>query len=320
MASPPPALPPLDVLAAGWPGYALLDSGRRRKLERFGTQIIIRGEPKAWWEPSLPDSAWAAAHAVHEDDRPWRLAPNAPREWLMQWRTLTLQARLADTSKHLGIFPEQSPHWEFIQAHGPKPHDSPFQPQTSLPSNPSAPSVPSFPSSPPLKLLNLFGYTGVASLAAAAAGFAVTHVDASKPAVAWGRHNQQLSNLAAAPIRWILDDALKFLRREIRRGVRYDAIALDPPSYGRGPNGELWKVETQLPELLRLCRQCLSEKPRFLLLTMYNLEASPLLLANLLAQTTTGLPGTITRGELALVPPSPILPLPLSLWARWESD
>lgn len=200
--------------------------------------------------------------------------------------------------------------------------------ETSSSSSPSAPSVPSFPSASPLRLLNLFGYTGVASLAAAAAGFAVTHVDASKPAIAWGRHNQSLSNLDDAPIRWILDDALKFLRREIRRGIRYDAIVLDPPSYGRGPNGELWKVETRLPELLALCRQALAENPRFILLTLYNLEASPLMLANLLDQTTRGLPGDISRGELALMPnPEPgslhpaesLHPLPLSLWARWQS-
>ncbi len=322
------SLPPLPVLTAGWPDYALLDTGRRRKLERFGTQIIIRGEPKAWWEPSLPDFAWTGAHAVHEEDRPWRLAPGAPREWTMHWRSLTLQARVADTSKHLGIFPEQSPHWEFIQTHGSASAPS-LSRGTPLPrplpnSNLETPN----PKLPSLKLLNLFGYTGVASLAAAAAGFAVTHVDASKPAIAWGRHNQHLSNLDAAPIRWILDDALKFLRREIRRGIRYDAIVLDPPSYGRGPSGELWKVETRLPELLHLCRQALSENPRFILLTLYNLEASPLMLANLLEQTTRGLPGDISRGELALLPnPDPGTlhpgesrhPLPLSLWARWQA-
>ena len=306
----PSPIPPLDVLAADWPDYALLDSGRRRKLERFGTQVIVRGEPKAWWEPSLPDTTWARAHAIHEEDRPWRLQPDAPREWLMRWRTLTLQARLADTSKHLGLFPEQAPHWEFIQSQAPTPVSA-SQLKTKNEERENSPSL--------VRLLNLFGYTGVASLAAAAAGFAVTHVDASKPAVAWGRFNQGLSGLNDAPIRWILDDALKFMRREIRRGVRYDAILLDPPSYGRGPAGELWKVESRLPELLTLCRQALSETPRFILLTLYNIEASPLMLANLLDQTTRGLGGSISRGELAHCPAAPARPLPLSLWARWES-
>jgi 23S rRNA (cytosine1962-C5)-methyltransferase len=152
---------------------------------------------------------------------------------------LTLQTKLTDASKHLGVFPEQAPHWEFIQAH------SPNQGRAGRPR----------PAEESPKLLNLFGYTGVATLAAAAAGFAVTHVDASKPAVAWARHNQKLSGLDDAPIRWILDDAVKFVRREIRRGVRYDALALDPPSFGRGPAGEIWKVETGLPELLALCRE-----------------------------------------------------------------
>jgi 23S rRNA (cytosine1962-C5)-methyltransferase len=292
-------LPPLEILSPAWEEYALLDSGRRRKLERFGSQVIIRGEPKAWWEPALPASEWARAQAEHEEDQPWRRQPGAVREWTMRWRGLTLQARFTDTSKHLGIFPEQAPHWDFIQAQG------------------AAAAKLSGAERP--HLLNLFGYTGVATLAAAAAGWAVTHVDASKPAVAWGRHNQQLSGLAAAPIRWILDDAVKFVRREIRRGVRYDALALDPPAYGRGPAGELWKVETRLPELLALAREALSARPRFILLTMYNLEASPLMLANLLAQMMDGLGGNITRGELALLPAPPARPLPLSLWARWEA-
>lgn len=319
------ALAPLEVLSPDWPDYALLDSGRRRKLERFGTQVIVRGEPKAWWQPALPDEAWARAHAVLEEDQPWRLASDAPREWTMRWRSLTLQARVADTSKHLGVFPEQAPHWEFIQAHG-SASDSNLSKRAHLPPPPSS-SNSKLETLPPTagsklpapRLLNLFGYTGVATLAAAAAGFAVTHVDASKPAVAWGRHNQQLSGLGEAPIRWILDDALKFVRREIRRGVRYDALALDPPSFGRGPAGEVWKVETNLPELLALCRQVLVERPRFVLLTLYNLEASALMLGNVLDEMMRGVPGRVGRGELALRPDAPARPLPLSLWARWEA-
>ncbi len=288
-------VPPLPVLSARWPDYALLDTGHRRKLERFGAHVIIRSEPKAWWEPALDQAAWAQAAAVHEDEGPWRLTRGTPREWTMRWRELTLQARLTDGSKHLGLFPEQAPHWEFIHTHA------------------------CAAGATPLRMLNLFGYTGAASLVAAAAGCAVTHVDASKPAVSWARHNQTLSGLERAPVRWILDDAVKFLRREIRREVRYDAISLDPPSFGRGPAGEVWKVEAMLPELLSLCRQALSKNPRFILLTMYNLEASALMLGNLLEEMMRGQGGRVTRGELALTAEASSRPLPLSLWARWES-
>jgi len=298
--------PHIQILASDWSDYALLDSGRRRKLERFGAQTIIRSEPKAWWEPALPESEWARAQAVHVDDDRWQLAPGAVREWTMRWRDLTLQTKLTDASKHLGVFPEQSPHWEFIQA-------------GSGEQGAGSKRTLALAGGEPPKLLNLFGYTGVATLAAAAAGFAVTHVDASKPAVAWARHNQKLSGLDEAPIRWILDDAVKFVRREIRRGVRYDALALDPPSFGRGPAGEIWKVETGLPELLALCREALVEKPRFVLLTLYNLEASSLMLGNVLEQMMRGQPGRISIGELALAARAPgARLLPLSLWGRWE--
>jgi len=295
------AVVPIQVLVANWPDYSLIDTGGRRKLERFGSQVIVREEPKAWWQPAQPESEWARAQATHEEGQPWRLAPGTVREWTMRWRELTVQAKLTETSKHLGVFPEQAPHWEFIQAHAKK-----------LAANAQGGERP--------RLLNLFGYTGVATLAAAAAGFAVTHVDASRPAINWGRHNQQLSGLDKAPIRWILDDALKFVRREIRRGVRYDALVLDPPSFGRGPEGEIWKVETSLPELLALCREALTDRPQFVLLTMYNLEASSLMLHNIVEQMMRGSGGNLTVGELALPSsdPEPRL-LPLSLWARWES-
>jgi 23S rRNA (cytosine1962-C5)-methyltransferase len=286
----------IKVLCSQWDGYALLDSGRRRKLERFGSHVLVRSEPKAWWEPALPDAEWALAHAVYEDDRDWRIKPGIHREWSMHWRELALQARLTDASKHVGVFPEQSPHLEFIQWQGHRLMGK------------------------KLNLLNLFSYTGVSTLAAASAGFSVTHVDASKPAVAWARHNQELSGLTRAPIRWILDDALKFVRREVRRGVRYDALVLDPPSFGRGPAGEVWKVETNLPELLALCRQALVEKPLFVLLTLYNLEASSLMLGNLLRQMMHGMPGRLSIGELALAAENPVgRLLPLSLWGRWEA-
>lgn len=293
------SLPDIEILASQWDAYALVDCGNRKKLERFGPYLVVRGEPKAWWNPSLPPLQWAEAIAVHDEDRGWLFSQKAPRAWPMQWKGLSFEAKLMQGSKHLGIFPEQSPHWEWIERIGKK------QPKGEK------------------KALNLFGYTGAATLVAAQAGFAVTHVDASRPAITWARHNQTLSGLDEAPVRWILDDALKFVRREVRRGMRYDLILMDPPSFGRGPNGEVWKVEVQFPELLDLCRQCLSERPLGMAMTLYSLEASSLMLGNLMRQAMRDFKGAVSIGEFALpfagVDGQGPAYLPLSLWSRWEA-
>ena len=290
----------ISLLTTDFPGYALIDSGNRRKLEQFGEIRIIRSEPKAWWSPTLPPEEWKKAVAVHEDDSRegrWKFRRNAaPEPWTLRFRNaFALQLRFMDRSKQIGAFPEQSPHWDWILK------------------NPVA-------GKKPMRLLNLFGYTGAASLAAARAGWHVTHVDASKPAVAWGRRNQELSGLGNAPIRWILEDAVKFCRREARRGNTYEAILLDPPAFGRGPDGELWKVERDLPDLLRGCRELLSTDAKALILTIYTIDASSVLCGNLLAETTSHLPGgKIEIGELATRESSPAARLlPLSLWARWS--
>ena len=267
----------IAVLFNRWPEYELLDSGNRRKLERFGNLVVIRSEQKAWWKPELPEKEWNQAVAVHEDLSAWTFRKSVPREWHLKLDQLTLEARFTETSKHVGVFPEQSPHWTWIQEH-----------------------ARGMAAGQPPRLLNLFGYTGVASLVAAAAGFAVTHVDAAKPAVNWARKNQQLSRLESKPIRWILDDAVKYVNREIRRGSRYEAILLDPPSFGRGPNREMWKVEKQLTDLLDICRQVLSDRPLFIILTMYNIEASSLMLGNLLGDTMKAFHGRVSVGELTL--------------------
>lgn len=289
----------ISLLTTDFPGYALLDSGDRRKLEDFGGVRIIRSEPKAWWTPSLPREEWAKAVATHEDDSRegrWKFRGNAvPEPWTLRFRdAFSVQLRFMDRSKQIGIFPEQSPHWDRILK------------------NP-------VPAGKPMRLLNLFGYTGAASLAAARAGWQVTHVDASKPAVAWGRRNQELSGLSRAPIRWILEDAVKFCRREARRGNAYEAILLDPPAFGRGPDGELWKVERDLPALLRVCRKLLSPDARAVILTLYTIDASSVLCGNLLAETTSHLHGgKIEVGELATRETSPAARLlPLSLWSCW---
>ena len=285
-----PDLPVIRTALGGFPDYELIDSGRRCKLERFGPVTVIRGEPKAWWEPVLPARDWDRAQAVHDEDSGWDLRPGCPRQWALRDGPLTFLARLSDTSKHLGLFPEQSPHWRAIRE----------------------------AAAPGARLLNLFGYTGAATLAAAAAGWLPTHVDASKPAVAWARENQAASGLAEKPVRWIVEDAMKYVRREIKRGSRYDGILLDPPAFGRGPDGGIWKVERQLPELLDLCRQTLTDTPRLLILTTYNIEASALMLRNLLADLMQPFGGRIEAGELALshAAASNRL-LPLSIYAKW---
>ncbi|HOO20368.1 MAG TPA: class I SAM-dependent methyltransferase, partial [Kiritimatiellia bacterium] len=285
-----PDLPVIRTALGGFPDYELIDSGRRCKLERFGPVTVIRGEPKAWWEPVLPARDWDRAQAVHDEDSGWDLRPGCPRQWALRDGPLTFLARLSDTSKHLGLFPEQSPHWRAIRE----------------------------AAAPGARLLNLFGYTGAATLAAAAAGWLPTHVDASKPAVAWARENQAASGLAEKPVRWIVEDAMKYVRREIKRGSRYDGILLDPPAFGRGPDGGIWKVERQLPELLDLCRQTLTDTPRLLILTTYNIEASALMLRNLLADLMQPFGGRIEAGELALShAAAPNRLLPLSIYAKW---
>lgn len=280
------------VLEADWPEYTLLDCGGGRKLEKFGEFLVDRPEPKAWWKPALPSSSWKDAMGRFEESGKWRMrGKQAGRKGSMRFHGLTLETRLTDMSKHIGVFPEQEPHWSWIF------------PRLQKMERP--------------RVLNLFGYTGVASLVSALAGAEVTHVDASKPAMTWARQNQTLSNLESAPVRWILDDAFKFVAREIRRKRVYEAILLDPPSFGRGPKGEVWKVEDQIVELLQNLRMLLNPQRGILLLTMYNLEASSLMLANLIEDLLP--PGALEFGELSLLCNSGKR-LPLSLFARWESE
>jgi 23S rRNA (cytosine1962-C5)-methyltransferase len=283
----------IEVLYNTWPAYELLDSGQRRKLERFGDYVLVRSEPKAWWRPTLSGAEWQRAVATFDDEH-WTFHQPVEREWLLQCDDLVLLAKCTDMSKHVGIFPEQSAHWTWLRRT--------FQAGRR-----------------PAQLLNLFGYTGIASLIAAKAGTAVTHVDASRPALAWARKNQQLSGLERAPVRWILDDALKFVRREINRQRRYDAIILDPPSFGRGPSGEAWKVDKHLPQLLALCRQLLSDTPRFIIVTMYALEASSLIIGNLLADMMHAAAGHIQVGELVLPHVTSEKKLPMAIFGRWEA-
>jgi len=280
-----------ELLLGAWPEHELLDSGEGMKLERFGEVLLARSEPKAWWKRCLGRDQWERAHGRFTEEAKWHWRKPPPESWALPWNDVRFVARVSASSKHVGLFPEQDPHWRWIRE--------------KLAATPGA------------SMLNLFGYTGAATLVAAASGASVTHVDSSKPAIAAARASQVLSGLDGRPVRWILDDAMKFVQREARRKSRYDAVCLDPPSFGRGPNREIWKVEEQIFDLLSLCAGLLSDRPRFLLLTMYNLEASSLMLGNLLRD---ALPrGAVSVGELGLEERRSGRILPLSLYARWEA-
>jgi 23S rRNA (cytosine1962-C5)-methyltransferase len=318
-------LPPtLDILVTpGAHDYALLDSGEGRKLERFGAITVDRPEPQALWRRRLPAEAWAAAHAVFsasgEDDEKgkWRVDRPVPDQWPVRLtnpsasavstgskprtvktaHTVTMQCRLAGLW-HLGLFPEQLPHWQHMLDRLPR-------------------TTGSGTSDPP-RVLNLFGYTGAASLLAGAAGADVTHVDASKKAVAWGRDNQAASGMADARIRWIIDDALKFVAREIRRGRTYDVVLLDPPKFGRGPDGEVFDLYRHIAPLVADCVRLLGPGPSTMILTVYAIRASALAFGELVAEATADRPGTITTGELALREQGAGgRLLPTSLYVRW---
>jgi 23S rRNA (cytosine1962-C5)-methyltransferase len=282
----------------GWSDYALLDSGGGRKLERYGRFRVVRPEPQCLWTPRLPAADWEAADAVfdpsdEEDAGRWKLKGQSPEAWPLSWGKVRFNGRFT-SFRHLAFFPEQAANWAWLEA-----------------------AVRGAGGQP--KVLNLFGYTGVASLVMAAAGAAVTHVDASKRAVAWARENAELSGLADRPIRWITEDARKYVAREVRRGSTYDGIILDPPKYGRGPAGEVWRLFEDLPELAGLCAQLLSENARFLVLNAYAERISGAALSGLLAEKLAGRPGRIEWGELALVQEDGAREIGMSFFARWQA-
>jgi 23S rRNA (cytosine1962-C5)-methyltransferase len=299
----PPAAPKIadtpTVLRTGaWADYGLVDSGGGRKLERYGPYQVVRPEPQCLWRPQLDADAWASADAVfdpegEEDAGRWRFARPTPERWALGWGDVKFHGRFT-AFRHLAFFPEQAANWTWLDA----------RVRTS---------------GRPLKILNLFGYTGVASLVCAAAGAAVTHVDASKRAVGWARENSALSGLEAAPLRWLCEDARKYVQREARRGQRYDGIILDPPKFGRGPAGEVWRVLEDLPELMAGCAALLSDDASFLLLNAYAERLSGLALAGLTAQALASRSGAIDWGELALMEEAGQRGVGLSFFARWSA-
>jgi len=284
----------------GWADYALLDSGHGRKLEQYGPYKVVRPEPQCLWTPRLPQSAWDAADAVfdptdEEDAGRWRFKGQPVERWPLSWGEVKFHGRFT-AFRHLAFFPEQAANWGWL--------DGKLRRVTG---------------SEPPRVLNLFGYTGVASLAMAAAGAAVTHVDASKKAVAWARENAELSGLADRPIRWIVEDAKKYVAREVRRGSTYDGIILDPPKYGRGPDGQVWRLFEDLPELATQCAQLLSPDAKFLVLNAYAERISGAALAGLLAEKLDGRGGRIEWGELALEEQRGDRAIGMSFFARWSA-
>ena len=297
-----PQMPSLDKLSLitsnGFADYVLLDSGAGRKLERFGKIIVDRPEPQALWQQKLSKAEWAKANAVFsasgEDDEKgkWRIDTPVPESWPVRVEDITMLCKLAGLW-HLGLFPEQRPHWDWMAAELAK-----VKGETP-------------------RVLNLFGYTGAATLLAAKAGAEVTHVDASKKAISWGKENQAASKMDTAKVRWIIDDAAKFVAREIRRGKTYHIILVDPPKFGRGPEGEVWDLFTHLPALLTDCAKLLASKDAAMVLTVYAIRASALAFDQLMRDTLKGKGGTFDTGELAIQAQGGHA-VPTSLFVRWS--
>jgi 23S rRNA (cytosine1962-C5)-methyltransferase len=282
-----------------WKDYALIDSGHGRKLERYGAVIVDRPEAQALWSPSTP-AAWNNAHArfsnspkdEDSDNGQWEFLKKPPAAWPVTWNNLTFECRLM-SFRHMGLFPEQASHWALIDKLIAR-------------------------ANRPLKILNLFAYTGAGSLVAAARGCEVVHLDASKKAIGWAKDNQKASRLDKAKIRWICDDANDFVERELRRGNKYDAILLDPPKYGRGPDGQIWSLERDLPKFLENCINLLSDDAAFLILTCYALRLSPYTLDGLMRSSFASRGGAIQSGELLLKPEQSPYLLPTSLYSLWS--
>lgn len=303
-----PALPqrPALLVADRWRDYALRECGDGLKQERWGEYTLVRPDPQILWprhgrEPGARWEDWDGFyHRSEQGGGRWEFRRPLPESWQIRYDPLGLTFRIHPTSfKHTGLFPEQAVNWEWfserIRARRAEAGEA------------------------PVSVLNLFGYTGAATVAAAKAGAAVCHVDAAEGMVKWCRENAALSGLADAPIRYLVDDCLKFARRELRRGRKYDAIIMDPPTYGRGSTGEMWRLEDHLWELLLACRELLSDRPLFFLINAYTARLSPTVVANLLAELLHGRGGTLAAGEVGLPIQRDGKILPCGIYGRWEA-
>ena len=284
-------------LADNWKDYEVLDTSNGEKLERWGNYLLVRPDPQVVWNTPHTNPGWKKKnghyHRSSKGGGEWEFF-SLPQQWSIRYGKLTFQLK-PFSFKHTGLFPEQAANWDWF---------------SNLIQNANR----------PIKVLNLFAYTGGATLAAAAAGASVTHVDASKGMVAWAKENAASSGLSDAPIRWIVDDCQKFVEREIRRGNHYDAIIMDPPSYGRGPNGEIWKIEDAIHPLVSLCSQLLSDKPLFFLINSYTTGFAASVLTYLLGlEVVSKFGGHVVSDEIGLPVTQSGLVLPCGSSGRWTS-
>lgn len=283
-------------LARDWKEYEVIDCSRGEKLERWGKYILLRPDPQVIWDTKREDRRWRKLNAhYHRSSRgggEWEFF-DLPEQWNIHYKNLTFHLK-PFSFKHTGLFPEQAINWDWFSEKIKK-------------------------AGRPVKVLNLFAYTGGATLAAAAAGASVVHVDASKGMVTWARENAQASGLEKAPVRWLVDDCVKFVEREIRRGNHYDGIIMDPPSYGRGPKGEIWKIEEKIYPLIQLCEKLLSDDPLFFLVNSYTTGLQPAVLSYMLGSAIEKKHGgVVTADEIGLPASASGLVLPCGASGRWE--
>lgn len=289
-------------IANNWKDYEVLDCSNGEKLERWGDYILVRPDPQVIWDTPKTLKGWKKMNGhYHRSSRgggEWEFF-NLPEQWTINYKSLTFNLK-PFSFKHTGLFPEQATNWDWFS-------DLISKEKTKRDND------------NPVKVLNLFAYTGGATLAAAAAGANVTHVDASKGMVNWAKENAVSSGLKDAPIRWLVDDCVKFVEREIRRGNKYDAIIMDPPSYGRGPNGEIWKIEDSIHSFVKLCTQILSDKPLFFLINSYTTGLAPSVLTYMIEiEVGKKFGGHVEAQEIGLPVSSNGLVLPCGASGRWS--
>lgn len=291
-------------LADQWNDYEVIDCSKGEKLERWGDYLLVRPDPQVIWDTPKKEKGWRKMnghyHRSSKGGGEWEFF-QLPKEWTIQY-SLPINKKLTFhlkpfSFKHTGLFPEQAANWNWF----------------------SQLIADAVSKGRQVKVLNLFAYTGGATLAAAAAGASVTHVDASKGMVTWAKENAISSGLKAAPIRWLVDDCVKFVEREIRRGNHYDAIIMDPPSYGRGPKGEIWKIEESVYPLIQLCSQILTDNPLFFLINSYTTGLQPAVLSYMISTVLGTANGTVTASEIGLPVSSNGLVLPCGASGRYEA-
>jgi 23S rRNA (cytosine1962-C5)-methyltransferase len=286
-------------LADQWNDYEVIDCSKGEKLERWGDYLLVRPDPQVIWDTPKKEKGWRKMnghyHRSSKGGGEWEFF-QLPKEWTIQY-SLPINKKLTFHFKHTGLFPEQAANWNWF----------------------SQLIADAVSKGRQVKVLNLFAYTGGATLAAAAAGASVTHVDASKGMVTWAKENAISSGLKDAPIRWLVDDCVKFVEREIRRGNHYDAIIMDPPSYGRGPKGEIWKIEESVYPLIQLCSQILTDNPLFFLINSYTTGLQPAVLSYMISTVLGTANGTVTASEIGLPVSSNGLVLPCGASGRYEA-